>query len=621
MPPAFSTMKKIFLLAVLACIAVCSFAQKANVIFAHISDTHIGGSTAAEDLRRTVQEINANDSIQFVILTGDITEFGADEEIRLAKQILDSLNKKWYIIPGNHDSNWSESGANTFKEVFGAETFFFQAEGYTFLGTHSGPNMRMSPGQIPRENIVWLDSILRTLPDDAPVIFANHYPMDSSLNNWYEATDLLKKKNIQLLICGHGHTNKQFNFEGIPAIMGRPNLRAAEETGGYNIVRIENSIAVYTTHSTNTSMYRTWATVPLEKLREANTNYYRPGYEVNDQYGHITLKWVFRDDSDIGSGASADNKNIYITNTAGYGIALNKTNGRPVWRFQTKGKIYSTPAVSSGVVVIASSDQHIYGLSARDGKELWRLKAGKAVLGSPVIDDNIVYIGASDGIFRAIDVKTGNLHWETPGIQGFVVTTPFLYHNKIYFGSWGREFYCLDKSSGKLLWKWDNGHGNRMFSPAACYPVAVNNRVFIVAPDRFMTVLDAVTGKVIWRKSPSGIRVRESMGISADSSLIYVKTMDGNVYGVSTTADSMHIAWKSEVMLGYEISPTAIVESNQLVFVPTQSGTVAALHRKSGAVAWKHKVSNALVTGILPVSKREVLVSTMDGKVSLLHIR
>lgn len=74
--------------------------------FVQITDLHIGGSTGAEDLRRTVKELNENDSIQFVVATGDITEFGSAQELTLAKQILDSLQKPWYIVPGNHDSNW-----------------------------------------------------------------------------------------------------------------------------------------------------------------------------------------------------------------------------------------------------------------------------------------------------------------------------------------------------------------------------------------------------------------------------------------------------------------------------------------------------------------------------------
>jgi len=87
--------------------------------FAHVTDTHVGGVTGTDDLRRTVADINANPSLDFVILSGDVTEFGSDEELRLAKQILDSLIIPWYVIPCNHDTNWSESGGNSLREVIG----------------------------------------------------------------------------------------------------------------------------------------------------------------------------------------------------------------------------------------------------------------------------------------------------------------------------------------------------------------------------------------------------------------------------------------------------------------------------------------------------------------------
>lgn len=104
-------------------------------------------------------------------------------------------------------------------------------------------------------------------------------------------------------------------------------------------------------------------------------------------------------------------------------------------------------------------------------------------------------------------------------------------------------------------------------------------RYFFVAPDRYMTALDAATGEVIWRKMKEGIRVRESMGLPQDGSLVYVKTMEGELYSVSTTADSMHLSWRSEAQLGYEIRPTPIVEAYGIVYVPTQSGMVCALGR------------------------------------------
>lgn len=89
--------------------------------FAQVTDTHVGGHTGADDLRRTVADLNKQKDIDFVILSGDVTEFGSDEELALAKQILDSLKLPLYILPGNHDSNWSESGANSYWKVFGSE--------------------------------------------------------------------------------------------------------------------------------------------------------------------------------------------------------------------------------------------------------------------------------------------------------------------------------------------------------------------------------------------------------------------------------------------------------------------------------------------------------------------
>lgn len=612
-------MKKLFALLFVLFTILAAAAQKA-VKFVHLSDTHIGSATGADDLRITVKDINENADIQFVIITGDITEFGSDEEIKLAKQILDRLNKPWYIIPGNHDSNWSESGANTFKEIFGNETFAFNASGFLFLGTHSGPNMRMSPGQIPRENIVWLDSMLKATDDATPIVFANHYPQDSGLNNWFEAIDRLKQKNIQLIICGHLHTNRVMNFEGIPAVVGRSNLRAKDLVGGYNIVTIQNNIVSYQERTPGVETKAAWANVAIKNadFKNSTVAYSRPNYGVNKIYSAVKEKWTYQDDSDIGSGAIADGNLVFVTNTRGEVVALKKKTGKPAWKFKTGGKIYSIPAVSGNILVAASSDNFIYGLSAKKGKLLWKLKAGKAVLGNPVIKNGIAYSGASDGHFRAIDIKSGAVRWEFDKVAGFVVTKPLVYDNKIYFGCWNNEFYCLDINTGKLVWKWDNGSTSRNLSPAAVYPVATANRIFIVAPDRYMTCLDAKTGAVIWRKLDPAIRVRESMGLSEDSSLVFVKTMEGNVLGMSTSADDMSPVWKSEVSLGYEISPTAIVENNNIVFVPTQSGVTVALNRQNGNVLWKHKTSNGLITSLYPVAKKQLLVTTMDGKVSLL---
>lgn len=601
---------------VLALVFFCSWntiAAQSSFKFAQVTDTHVGGQTGADDLRRTVADLNKQQDLDFVILSGDVTEFGSDAELVLAKQILDSLRLPLYIIPGNHDSNWSESGANSFRKIFGGESFFFTHKGYQFIGTTSGPNMRMSPGQIPRENLVWLDSVFQANPDRSiPLISINHYPLDSSLNNWYELVDRIHGRNIQFALCGHGHINKLYDWDGIPGVMSRSNLRAKEEVGGYTIVTLQGDSALFQVRRPHVETEDYWLKIPLNTVVK-KSGFKRPDFTVNNTT-NAKVQWMFDDHGDIGSGMSTNGKFVFAANTVGDVYALDINTGVKVWSYRTGGKVYSTPAYDKGIVVVGSSDHSIYGIDAATGKLKWQLKTKKAVLGSAAIHRGNAYIGGSDGIFRCIRVADGKVLWTFDQVKSYVSTLPTIAANKVIFGSWGNGFYALDINTGKLVWEWNNGHVNRMFSAAACYPVVANNSVFIVAPDRFMTALDLKTGKVIWREKKDDIRVRESMGLSTNKKMVYAKTMDGELIGVSVVADSMDIIWKSSLRLPYELTPSAIYSDRGVVFVPSSSGLLSAVDASSGVVLWQYKISNGMINPPL-VLKNKVIASTMDGKI------
>ncbi|RYY11097.1 MAG: metallophosphoesterase, partial [Chitinophagaceae bacterium] len=272
--------------------------------FAHVSDIHIGSGGSEEDLAITIDDINARASIGFVIITGDITEFGSDEELLLAKKMLDKLRKPWYIVPGNHDTKWSESGGNSFRKIFGSETALFEYGGYLFMGTNCGPNMRMGPGQVPRENLEWMDSVLLKYPDKKqPMFFFNHYPIDAGLNNWYEILDRLHDRNLKAVFCGHGHTNNLLNFEGVPGIMGRSNLHAKQGSPGYNIVTLSTDSLIYQERRSGTETLAPWARLRLNTntVPEWNKKPLRPDYSVNDEYPTVRALWTLSEKTDIGS--------------------------------------------------------------------------------------------------------------------------------------------------------------------------------------------------------------------------------------------------------------------------------------------------------------------------------
>jgi len=617
-------MRKTGLTFFLTFMLISLFAQEhSGFKFAFITDTHIGGDNSVIDLRRTIRDINLNDTIAFVILSGDITEFGADSELKLARQMLDSLNKPWHIIPGNHDTKWSESGGNSFKRIFGSETFAFVYDGFLFIGTNSGPNMRMSPAQMPRENIVWLDSLLNT-PGvaDLKIIFVNHYPQDDSMNNWFEALDRLKKHDIQLILCGHGHIDKQYDFEGIPGLMCRSNLRANKEVGGYNIISISgDTVITASVRNPGGSTHKSWSRVKIAPHGYGNNTatLKRPDFEINKTFSSVREEWRVQENSDIGAGGVISGVNYIYTTTSGEIKAVKVSDGKLVWSFRTGAKIYSTPAFKKNIIVESVTNGIVYALNASTGKMIWKFDAAEPIVASPVIYDNSVFIAGSGGKCFSLSLTDGKEKWHYDEVIGFVETIPVIHNNMIIFGTWENRLYALDRNTGSMIWLWHNNVTNRMLSPAACVPVVVNNRVFVVSPDRKMTCLDALSGNVLWRSDLEGNKVRESMGVSSDHSMIYAKTMDGNIIGVSTSGAEGTIVWRADLNTGYDIAPGVIVESEGIVYIPTDRGFIYAADRKTGKQLWAHRISTCLINQILPLNNHSVICSSMDGIITKLN--
>ncbi len=619
-------MKKLtLLLAILICLSP-AVAQLNNGTFrfALVTDTHIGGTGADEDLRRTVDDINADDSLSFVIISGDVTEFGSDSELMLAKEILDGLIKPWYIIPGNHDTKWSESGGNSFRRVFGDEAFAFRHDGWLFLGTNSGPNMRMGPGQIPRENIVWLDSVLKVPSNkEMKVVSVNHYPLDNGLNNWYELTDRLKSLDTRLALCGHGHSNRVMDFEGIPALMGRSNLRAGKEYGGYNImtVRGDTLLTAVVRHPGALTM-PPWAEVRLVRhdFLSDTTVWPRPDYSMNMKYPNVSQVWSVQEQSDIGAGTVAAGKLVITTNTAGEIKALDIRKGKVRWTFATGAKIYSTPAAEGKTVVAASANGMVHALDLRQGKLLWSFESGQPAVASPVISDGKVFITGSSGKCYALGLNDGRLLWSNKMIDGFVETIPLIYRGLLIFGTWNNHLYAIDTETGVIKWTWNNGYTNRMLSPAACVPVATGGRVFVVAPDRKMACLDVLTGELIWHSDLGGITVRESMGITADSSMVLAKTMNGVIIGVDVRGKEGRVVWKSDFNIGYDIAPGVITEKEGVIFIPSDKGIIHAASRTDGSLLWSHRISSCLINNIVPLDDGSLICNSMDGVVTRLKV-
>ena len=139
----------------LLALCVLSLAVQGGVVkLAILSDVHVTPGNANEGkLREAVAEINATD-VDAVMLTGDLTNEGSDEQLRNIKGILDGITHPLYVIPGNHENNWSQSACKTFNDLWGSDRFVFTVDNLVVVGMNCGPFMKMGDGHIKQEDLL-----------------------------------------------------------------------------------------------------------------------------------------------------------------------------------------------------------------------------------------------------------------------------------------------------------------------------------------------------------------------------------------------------------------------------------------------------------------------------------
>lgn len=616
--------RRLLMTVLLACLLpLVVQAQRGTFRFAQLTDVHLSPNNAnpTEDLLRSIAQINATDSIDFVLVTGDLTEEGDRATMEKVKSCLDLLKAKYYVALGNHETKWSDSGCTAFGEIFGGERFEFNHKGYLFLGFNSGPLMRMAYGHVVPQDIRWMTDEMEKAGKDQPVILVTHYPlMDGDVDNWYEVTDAVRPYNVRLFIGGHYHTNKNLKYDGIPGILMRSNLRDKDGKPGYGIYEVTNdSILVYTQRIGEAK--KRWAAFSLTNRyydHQGKAEKY-PDFSVNKEFPQVKERWMVQTGAGIYCSPAVENETVFVGDDLGRLTAYTLKNGKKRWSFQSDKRIVGTPAVSEGIVVFGSADRCIYGLNATDGSLRWTVKAAEPVLGAASIDNGIAYIGASDHKFRAIDIHTGKVIWTYDNVKGYIETKPLVTEDKVIFGAWDNTLYALNKTDGKEVWKWTGGLTRMHFSPAAVWPVTADGKVFITDPQRAMTAIDIQTGKTVWRTFRS--MVRETIGLSEDRERIYSKTMNDSIVCYSAKGDRPHELWASNVGFGYEHAPSMQVEKDGIVFGSTKEGLIFALEAKTGKVLWKHKTGNSLISTVVPLNGHEVLFTATSGEVGLLRIK
>jgi glucose dehydrogenase len=73
-----------------------------------------------------------------------------------------------------------------------------------------------------------------------------------------------------------------------------------------------------------------------------------------------------------------------------------------VWKFETGDVVWSSPAITDGVVYVGSDDHYLYAVDIQSGQEKWKFQTGGTVRSSPAVSEGVVYFGSADGYLYAV---------------------------------------------------------------------------------------------------------------------------------------------------------------------------------------------------------------------------
>ncbi len=226
--------------------------------FAHITDPHLASTRngvwnnkflcsimpeVMTCLRGDIERLAPD----FLLVTGDIVSHRSREAVFKARDALETLNRPYYPLPGNHDT-YSMAARAWYLEAYESRlptantVYSFVHKNLRFcvldpwwvwrdgalmptpepdIAQKQDSGLRDTRWALPPEQFVWLESVLDAYPQ-LPTCIATHYPAlpvperlqrpgyqhAGALENGELLMNVLSKyPQVKALFCGHVHTN------------------------------------------------------------------------------------------------------------------------------------------------------------------------------------------------------------------------------------------------------------------------------------------------------------------------------------------------------------------------------------------------------------------------------
>jgi outer membrane protein assembly factor BamB/sugar lactone lactonase YvrE len=327
--------------------------------------------------------------------------------------------------------------------------------------------------------------------------------------------------------------------------------------------------------------------------------------------GTPALLWRFDTGGTITDAAALSDGTIYIPSDGPLGlVALDASTGVERWHVVGIG---GRPAVAGGMLVTRSEHGEERGLDlvaldAATGKEQWRVAGTQTVFWTPAIDDGVIYIPVADTSMQAIDLATGEARWSVD-LGSAVSRSVALSDDLVILGCEDGTLRALDRATGEQRWSTEIGEGT-LGVPAVRDGAVIISLIDAAQPQ--LISIDLATGNVTWRYAPASTAGLQAAAVSDD--FVFLPSQDGTVSAVHT--DNGSLGWRFQTNSALSAAPVVI---EGIVYEPGSDGNFYAIDAATGGEVWRFpidapsSVESLVVGGVAFVSDEGGSVYAVRG--------
>ncbi len=309
-------------------------------------------------------------------------------------------------------------------------------------------------------------------------------------------------------------------------------------------------------------------------------------------------RWRFESAGKIISSPSVgDNGTIYFgsrvglngENPGGRIYAVNP-DGTIKWEFAAADWIDSSPTIGpDGTLYVGSFDNNLYSIDSVTGIQNWKFETGSLIFASPSVDkDGDIYFGSFAGFFYALD-SNGTQKWVFPTTDVIDSSPAIDLNGVIYFGSGDGRLHALNPD-GTLRWEYvaaagADGENQITSSPA----IDSEGNILFSSHNRSIISLSP-TGLLNW-SFETGDKI-DSSPIIGPEGTIYIASRDGFLYSLDENGVEQ---WAVEIGTVFFSSPAIDNEGNAYV-ASSAGGGLSRLFSldSSGNTRWQLDLSTSI---------------------------